>query len=120
MQCYRLCRHKEAGIFLSAVRSPDTRRFGSQCDVARRGQIEPRSQCSVAISADGWGWVWVNASSDLRSHLIHSESFLPPGPYFSIHTNRSLSSNTWILYSAKSEPIAHQFVESLKAPTMQP
>src|SRR5258708_28597162 len=81
MQCYQLCWHKEAGIFCSAVRSPDTRRFGSQCDVARRGQIEPRSQCSVAISADGWGWVWVNASSDFRPHLTHVFK-LSPDPDF--------------------------------------
>src|SRR6266436_3598258 len=33
-----------------------------QCDAARRGLIEPRTQCSAAISADGRRWVLVNES----------------------------------------------------------
>jgi pyrroloquinoline quinone biosynthesis protein B len=41
-----------------------------QCDGARAGLLETRTQCSVAISADGHRWVLVNASPDLRSQLI--------------------------------------------------
>lgn len=40
-----------------------------QCDGARAGLLETRTQCSVAISADGCRWVLVNASPDLRSQL---------------------------------------------------
>jgi pyrroloquinoline quinone biosynthesis protein B len=43
-----------------------------QCDGARAGLIEIRTQSSVALSADGHRWVLVNASPDLRSQLIHS------------------------------------------------
>src|SRR6266478_1544257 len=49
-----------------------------QCDAARRGLIEPRTQCSAAISADGRRWVLVNASPDLRSQLIHFRCQPPP------------------------------------------
>ena len=49
-----------------------------QCDAARRGQIESRSQCSVAISANGRGWILVNASPDLRSQLIRFQCQPPP------------------------------------------
>jgi pyrroloquinoline quinone biosynthesis protein B len=41
-----------------------------QCHGARTGLIETRTQCSVAISADGHRWVLVNASPDLRSQLV--------------------------------------------------
>jgi len=41
-----------------------------QCNGARRGLVEPRTQCSAAISADRRRWVLVNASPDLRSQLI--------------------------------------------------
>ena len=46
-----------------------------QCEAARAGLIETRTQCSVAITSDGHRWVLVNASPDLRSQLIH---FGPP------------------------------------------
>jgi pyrroloquinoline quinone biosynthesis protein B len=48
-----------------------------QCEGARSGLIETRSQCSVAISADGRRWVLVNASPDLRSQLIRFRSQAP-------------------------------------------
>jgi pyrroloquinoline quinone biosynthesis protein B len=41
-----------------------------QCEAARAGLLEARTQCSVAISADERRWVLVNASPDLRSQLI--------------------------------------------------
>ena len=40
-----------------------------QCHAARLGLIETRTQCSVAISADGRRWILVNASPDLRSQI---------------------------------------------------
>jgi len=45
-----------------------------QCDGARAGHIEARTQCSVAISADGRRWILVNASPDLRSQLTQFRS----------------------------------------------
>src|SRR5271166_3251172 len=45
-----------------------------QCDAVRAGVLETRTQCSVAISADGRRWVLVNASPDLRSQLIDFKS----------------------------------------------
>jgi pyrroloquinoline quinone biosynthesis protein B len=46
-----------------------------QCDAARTGLIETRTQCSVAISADRRRWLLVNASPDLRSQMTR---FHPP------------------------------------------
>jgi pyrroloquinoline quinone biosynthesis protein B len=42
-----------------------------QCNAARTGVIETRTQCSVAISADRCRWLLVNASPDLRAQMIH-------------------------------------------------
>jgi pyrroloquinoline quinone biosynthesis protein B len=47
-----------------------------QCAAARAGLIEKRTQCSVAVSADGQRWFLVNASPDLRSQLLYLK---PPG-----------------------------------------
>jgi pyrroloquinoline quinone biosynthesis protein B len=41
-----------------------------QCALARAGRIEKRSQCSVALSANGRQWFLVNASADLCSQLL--------------------------------------------------
>lgn len=43
-----------------------------QCRGARSGLLEPRTQCSVAVSVDGRRWVLVNASPDLRSQLMQA------------------------------------------------
>jgi pyrroloquinoline quinone biosynthesis protein B len=42
-----------------------------QCEAARGGLLQARTQCSVAISADRRRWVLVNASPDLPSQLMH-------------------------------------------------
>jgi len=47
-----------------------------QCSAAQNGLIKARTQCSVAITADGRRWILVNASPDLRSQLIR----FPPSP----------------------------------------
>jgi pyrroloquinoline quinone biosynthesis protein B len=49
-----------------------------QCDAARNGSIKTRTQCSVAITADGRRWILINASPDLRSQLIR----FPSSPSF--------------------------------------
>ena len=41
-----------------------------QCAAARAGLIEKRTQCSVAVSADGRRWFLINASPDLRLQLL--------------------------------------------------
>jgi len=42
----------------------------SNCVSARNGVIEPQSQSSVAVSADGKSWVVLNASPDIRTQLL--------------------------------------------------
>jgi pyrroloquinoline quinone biosynthesis protein B len=41
-----------------------------QCSASRSGKIEERTQCSIALSVDHQRWILVNASPDLRSHLL--------------------------------------------------
>jgi pyrroloquinoline quinone biosynthesis protein B len=41
-----------------------------QCVAARGGAIEWRTQCGVAVSTDGQRWILINASPDIRSHLL--------------------------------------------------
>jgi len=41
-----------------------------QCSASRSGKIEKRTQCSIALSVDRQRWILVNASPDLRSHLL--------------------------------------------------
>ena len=50
-----------------------------QCAGARRGGVEKRTQCSVAVSADGERWVLINASPDLRSQLLSFSAQPTPG-----------------------------------------
>src|SRR2546427_5852035 len=58
--------------------------WNCNCRVCREaragtGRVLPRTQCSVAVSADGQRWFLLNASPDIRSQI---ESFPPlqPGP----------------------------------------
>ena len=48
-----------------------------QCDAARSGLIQTRSQCSVAITSDERRWVLINASPDLRTQLARLRSQPP-------------------------------------------
>src|SRR5690242_17437514 len=49
------------------------------CRRARRGdpRAKPRTQASLAISADGRGWFLLNASPDLRAQIIANECLWP-------------------------------------------
>ncbi|MEO8032084.1 MAG: pyrroloquinoline quinone biosynthesis protein PqqB [Gemmatimonadota bacterium] len=51
------------------------------CRIARRDPeaAHPRSQSSVAVSADGRHWFLVNASPDVRDQLSHLPSDIPAG-----------------------------------------
>jgi pyrroloquinoline quinone biosynthesis protein B len=48
-----------------------------QCVAARTGIIEKRTQCSVAVSADGRRWFLINASPDLRAQLLSFQAQTP-------------------------------------------
>ncbi len=49
------------------------------CRCVRRGAdgTEPRTQSSIAVSADGRRWVLVNASPDLRQQLLDNRQLWP-------------------------------------------
>jgi pyrroloquinoline quinone biosynthesis protein B len=51
------------------------------CAGLRNGSIraKPRTQCSVAVSADGSRWSLLNASPDLRSQIFSFPDLLPKG-----------------------------------------
>ncbi|MGH6840078.1 MAG: pyrroloquinoline quinone biosynthesis protein PqqB [Methylocella sp.] len=51
------------------------------CQLAWRGdeRVKPRSQSSLAVSADGKRWLLLNASPDLRSQIIASPCLHPRG-----------------------------------------
>ena len=49
------------------------------CAAARHGHIAPMTQSSVAVSADGLGWVLLNASPDLRVQMQATPALHPAG-----------------------------------------
>jgi pyrroloquinoline quinone biosynthesis protein B len=49
----------------------------SGCQAARAGRAAPRTQDSVAVSADGDRWVLLNASPDVRAQLEGCPALLP-------------------------------------------
>jgi pyrroloquinoline quinone biosynthesis protein B len=51
----------------------------ANCSAARRGRLAQRTQCSLAVSADGERWALLNASPDLRAQ-INATAALAPGP----------------------------------------
>src|SRR5438105_2645560 len=57
--------------------------WNCNCAVCREaragtGRIQPRTQSSAAISADGWNWFLLNASPDIRAQI---ERFRPLQPF---------------------------------------
>ncbi len=50
-----------------------------QCAAARAGdpRVPPRSQSSIAVSADGERWLLCNASPDVRTQLAHTPALHP-------------------------------------------
>ena len=51
----------------------------ANCEAARRGagEVRPRTQSSLAVSADGRAWLLLNASPDIRQQIL---AFPPLGP----------------------------------------
>jgi len=67
-------------LVLGAAAGGGFPQWNSNDDIARRartGEIPPRSQSSIAVSADGRRWVLFNASPDLRQQ-IHNNAQLHP------------------------------------------
>lgn len=50
------------------------------CDAARQGSadVRPRTQSSIAVTADGRAWFLLNVSADVRSQLAASSELWPP------------------------------------------
>jgi pyrroloquinoline quinone biosynthesis protein B len=50
------------------------------CDAARNGSadVRPRTQSSVAVSADGRSWFLLNVSADVRGQLVAFRDLWPP------------------------------------------
>ena len=50
------------------------------CDAARQGSphVRPRTQSSVAVTADGRSWFLLNVSADVRAQLAASPDLWPP------------------------------------------
>jgi pyrroloquinoline quinone biosynthesis protein B len=66
----------------------------SRCAAARTGELAPRSQPGIAVSADGGRWSLVNASPDVRDQLARFPALQPrPG-------TRDLPLDTVILTNA--------------------
>lgn len=49
------------------------------CNLARRGDILPQTQSSLAVSADGLTWAVLNASPDIRQQLALTPALHPTG-----------------------------------------
>src|SRR5258708_30979483 len=52
----------------------------TNCDAARQGSrhVRPRTQSSVALTADGRNWFLLNVSADVRAQLAASGDLWPP------------------------------------------
>src|ERR671919_959168 len=69
-------------IVLGAAAGGGFPQWNSACAVGRRAwQREPaarwRTQCSVALSADGERWTLLNASPDLRQQILATPALHP-------------------------------------------
>jgi pyrroloquinoline quinone biosynthesis protein B len=71
-------------IVLGAAAGGGIPQWNCRCDVCRIAwsgdpRVKPRTQASVAVSADGERWVLLNASPDLRSQIQANSSLHPHG-----------------------------------------
>jgi pyrroloquinoline quinone biosynthesis protein B len=89
------------------------------CARARRGDraARPRSQCSVAVSADGEGWLLLNATPDLREQIAATPALQPcvtgsvegarASPIRAIAvSNGDVDAITGLLHLRESQPLA--------------
>ncbi|MEO0830282.1 MAG: pyrroloquinoline quinone biosynthesis protein PqqB [Pseudomonadota bacterium] len=49
------------------------------CDLARKGEIPPQTQSSLAVTANGTSWAILNASPDIRHQLQQTNDLHPTG-----------------------------------------
>ena len=102
-------------IVLGAAAGGGYPQWNSACPVGRRAwQGDPaarwRTQCSLAISADGEGWVLLNASPDLRQQILATSALHPKAaPRHSpiaavVLTNGDIDHVTGLLTLRESQP----------------
>lgn len=51
----------------------------ANCNAARRGEIPPQTQSSLAVTANGKNWLVLNASPDIRQQLTATPALHPTG-----------------------------------------
>jgi pyrroloquinoline quinone biosynthesis protein B len=104
-------------IVLGAAAGGGFPQWNSACPVGRRGwQRDPaarwRTQCSVALSADGERWTLLNASPDLRQQILATPALHPRhGPRHSpiaavVLTNGDVDHVAGLLILRESQPFA--------------
>jgi pyrroloquinoline quinone biosynthesis protein B len=104
-------------IVLGAAAGGGFPQWNSACPVGRRAwQRDPaagwRTQCSVALSADGERWTLLNASPDLRQQILVTQALQPRhGPRHSpiaavVLTNGDVDHVAGLLNLRESQPFA--------------
>jgi pyrroloquinoline quinone biosynthesis protein B len=104
-------------IVLGAAAGGGFPQWNSACEVGRRAwQRDPaarwRTQCSVALSADGERWALLNASPDLRQQILATPALQPRrGPRHSpiaavVLTNGDVDHVAGLLNLRESQPFA--------------
>jgi pyrroloquinoline quinone biosynthesis protein B len=73
-----------AAIVLGAAAGGGFPQWNCRCEVCRLAwagdkRVKPRTQASLAVSADGEHWVLLNASPDLRAQIQANENLYPRG-----------------------------------------
>ena len=99
----------------------------SNCRRARSGDVaaRPRTQCSLAVSADGERWCLLNASPDLRPQIEATPALQPQqGPRHSpieavVLTNGDIDAIAGLLHLREGQPLAihatHPVLAALEA-----
>ncbi|MGU3492596.1 pyrroloquinoline quinone biosynthesis protein PqqB [Xanthobacteraceae bacterium A53D] len=69
-------------IVLGAAAGGGVPQWNCRCEVCRiarsgDGRVKPRTQCGLAVSADGEDWVLVNAAPDLRQQMLATPALWP-------------------------------------------
>ena len=73
-----------AAIVLGAAAGGGFPQWNCRCAVCRLAwagdkRVKPRTQASLAVSADGEHWILLNASPDLRAQIQANENLHPRG-----------------------------------------
>jgi pyrroloquinoline quinone biosynthesis protein B len=89
------------------------------CRRARRGELAPRTQESVAVTRDGDSWVLLNASPDVRHQLARTPALHPRAARHSpvvavVLTSGELDHVLGLLSLRESHPLAVYATESVR------